>query len=376
MAAPDVVAGMRPDASLMFSNPAVVADVSRGQVFLTTANWLDGLNLSAASIALPLGQTGLRWAFGSRLLYAGDLQGFDASNEVIATESFYDFTATTGLSKRFHSIGLAVGADVTYLREHMPIQDGNGFTFSAGLSYQYRAHRVDFFARDIGGSIKFADRDYPIDSRYTVGYGYMLNRSWGRLNLGSQLTIARSAYQRLEVGATYFLGEYVSLSSGLDHAFAAPTNSQMPVSAGLGVHYAGVSLDYAFTSQEYFDNTHTFSLNVAFGRDAGSYLDEMGLGPAPTEVSPAAAAAAPARKDAVDEQAQVYDVIAGIHNRLESARAEVRALRLVKVPAVVDEVDGSYRVRVARFDSLDAAKSALSRYEKAGHRFNIVAHSS
>ena len=299
MAVPDIVAGMNPDASLTFSNPAVVGDVTSGQLFLTTANWLDDLSFSAASIVVPF-QSGLRWSVGTRFLYSGGLQGFNASNQVVEEESYYDVAATTGLSKRFNGIGLALGADVTYVREHFPGQTGDGVTFSFGGSYQLQQHRVDFFARDLGGTLSFPDRGYPIDSRYTFGYGYMLNRAWGQLNLGGQMTMSRSQYQRFQIGATYMMNNYVSLRSGFDHAFSAETSLGVPLSMGIGVHYRNLNLDYAFTEQQYFSDTHTVSVTFAFGHKSGAFSDELGAASqSPSTQSmastdPTAAAALPA----------------------------------------------------------------------------------
>jgi hypothetical protein len=67
-------------------------------------------------------------------------------------------------------------------------------------------------------------------------------------------------------------------------------------------------------------------------------------------------------------------VVAGRHSRLESASAEVRALQLLKVPAVVQTTSGrSYRVVIARYDTLAEAQKAVKNFEKRGHRFTIVA---
>ena len=378
MAVPDIVAGMQADASLTFSNPALVADLNRGQLFLSTANWLDDLSLNAASFAMPIGSSGLTWSLGSRFLYSGDLQGFDSSNQLVETDSYYDVSASTGLAKRFEGIGLAIGGDVTYIRSHMPDADGDGLTFDVGASYQLNAHRVDLFARDLGGKISYKDRDYDIDSRVVLGYGYMLHRGWGRLDMGGQISMSRSEYQRVRIGASYAMNNYLTLRSGFNHVFATETSTGVPITAGFGFHYRSVSLDYAFTEHEYFSNTHTFSLVFGFGHrsgTAGSLSQERTVSSTPAQTTttpPPAAAAAPVVVQPPADAAS-YDVVAGTHNRYESARAEVRALRLLNVPAVVEQVDGKYRVRIGRYDTLSAAEAAVESFKNKGHRFTIVA---
>ena len=68
-----------------------------------------------------------------------------------------------------------------------------------------------------------------------------------------------------------------------------------------------------------------------------------------------------------------YAVVAGFHRRAESAQAEVHALRLLKIPAVMESYDGGYRVLISRYWSKEAAESEVERYRSKGHRFKVVA---
>ena len=71
---------------------------------------------------------------------------------------------------------------------------------------------------------------------------------------------------------------------------------------------------------------------------------------------------------------QSYLVVAGRHSRIGSARAEARALHLLKVPAVVEATStGSYRVIIERCQTLARAEKVVESYENKGHRFTILA---
>jgi len=107
---PDIVAGMRPDASMLFTNPSNLSRIPDREIFLTTSNWLDEFNLSAASLSLPVRPLGLTWSTGARLLYAGNLKGYDNAGQVVAEERYYDAAVSSAIGKEFSSIGLAVGA--------------------------------------------------------------------------------------------------------------------------------------------------------------------------------------------------------------------------------------------------------------------------
>ncbi len=68
MASPDVIAGMQPDASLTFSNPAFTASLTGTELFVSTSSWLDDLRFSAASVAFPVGSGTTVLSVGTRLL--------------------------------------------------------------------------------------------------------------------------------------------------------------------------------------------------------------------------------------------------------------------------------------------------------------------
>lgn len=379
MSTPDVVAGLRPDASMVFGNPAGPARLDNTQVFFSTATWLEELNLSAGSAVIPF-DNGLSWSLGSRVLYSGGLQGLDAGGNAVEEASFYDLALSSGLSKRFDEIGFALGAGVTYLREHQPLQTGTAVVFSAGASYEYAGNRFEVMAADFGADLSYEGQKYPIDSRVVLGYGRAFNRTWGTLDVGAQLEVSRSEHKRLEIGGAYHMNRFLTVRSGVQHSFSAPSTSEMPITAGLGFHYNAFSIDYAYTAQDYFPATHTFSFNYGFGRGSHHSPGSMSSFTTPTtssrESAPAPVAAVPSTVGSSGQSKKgsgvSYLVVAGTHGRLESARAEVRALRLLNVPAVTEKVGGTYRVLIGRYDSLEDANRAANEFLKKGHRFEVI----
>lgn len=400
MTVPGVLAGMRPDASLMFSNPAALCGMSSNQVYLTRANWLEDMSLNAVGLVVRMPME-LKWSLGSRLLYSGGLQGFDNTGQLVAEESYYDAALSTGVSRMFPRLGLGLGFGVTYLREHLPMETGKGFVYSVGATYERGPNRFEVSAQNLGGTLEFEARAYPVDSRYTVGYGRSFRQDWGRFDVGTELTVSQSDYQRFQVGAAYIANPFLTLRTGFYRDFSAPTQSRLPVSAGFGVHLGDLTLDYAFTPQEYFSTTHTLSFAYSFGaHDAPYAVAPPRKAPAnaesqvlptrkgskgnsaapnekinPTPASPPAAAAgnaATTTPDTFPTRDGMYALVAGIHGRIESAQAEMRALHLLKIPAVVETSGSRYRVLIGRFDSGKDAETAAEKYRKKGHVFNVV----
>ncbi len=377
MGTPDIVAGMNPDASMLFSNPADLGGMMRGQLYLSRANWLDDMSLNAASMAIPFNDQKLVWSVGSRLLYSGDLNGFDETGQIVSSENYYGMAISTALSRKFDSLGLGLGVGVTYLREHLPLETGDGFAFSLGMNYNRGGHRISAFAEDLGGKISFEGRDYPIDSRYIAGYGYSFFKGPGRLDLGAQITVSRSDFKRVDFGGAYNFQKYFIVRAGLNRMYDAPNQSQMPLSGGMGFRYGTLSIDYAYTSQEYFSNTHTFSVGFGFGGGQSSSLhsdasNAQSAAPPPASLDYQSSAAA-SSKTGMSNASSDYAVIAGVHSRAESAEAEVRALHLLKIPATVQAEGQQYLVLIGRYDSIERAEAVLSKYEEKGHQFRILA---
>jgi hypothetical protein len=384
LSAPDIVAAMDPDATLVFSNPASLGDLRVSQLSLSRSNWLEDLSLNAASLSTPVPQLGLVWSVGSRFLYSGDIQGFDESENAVDRRSYYGVALSTAVSRRFTRSGIALGAGMTYSRERLPLETGVGFAFSLGASYARAGHRVDLYAEDLGGSLDFSGREYPIESRYVAAYGYSVLRTPGRLDVGTQIVASGSDVRSVELGGAYRVHRFLTLRAGYNHTFDALPQSPFPLSAGLGFRYRNFSLDYAYTSQEYFAGSHTVSVGVTFGggsRAIGRVAPATG-GPASAPATPlqatktpTSAAPATATKSARSEPRPAFIIAGGVHSRRESAEAEVRALKLLKVDATVEATGNQYRVVVARYDSRAKAESALAKYESRGHHFSILTQS-
>jgi len=363
---PEIVAGMRPDASMLFTDPSDLSRVPNNELFLTTASWLDQFNLSAASVALPVRSLGLTWSAGARLLYAGDVNGYDAAGLVVSQERYYDMAFSSGLGKRFDRLGLAVGGAVTYVREHLAVEDGNALTFSLGASYEHGAHRLQLAAQDLGGRLRFDDRSYDIDSRYIFGYGHVFDGAWGSVMLGAQATYESDGFERVDAGVCYGVNQYLSLMSGVGHATQSTSSGDVPIKAGLSIHAGQLSLDYAYSPQQYFSDTHTFSLRLAFGTSG-----PWGATSADRPSTASSGAPAPISPPSIGGAAS-YLIVAGTHSSLESAEAEARTLRLLNIPARAQNAGGRYRVVVDTYTSRGDAAKALRSFRNQGHEFAII----
>jgi hypothetical protein len=398
----DAVVGMDPDASVLFSNPAFLATVPSSGLFLTTSNWLDDMRLSAASFALPFGQ-GYTFSLGSIFLYSGDLQGFDDALNVVSNESYYDLGATAAIAKRF-GFGLSLGFGTTYLRQRLYPQDGNGYAFDAGASYETGPYMVHAAVRNFGGKVSFSDVDYTVDSQKLIGAARIFDAGVGRVYAGGQVVFSSAGPTRLELAADFRPHQLFSLKAALKDV-SGTQDDHMGLDAGFGIHYGKIAIDYAYTPREYFSSTHTFS--IVFEPGAGgrsrTYREEQARqeeaparqekrqtaktqpkaqGPAHTapvvdpasdpRTKPAKPAQPVTPPAAAQEPVMVYLVVAGIHGWESSARAEARSYEVLDIPATVERIGQKYRVVIGRYEKRKDAISVINKFKKSGQRFTLV----
>jgi len=368
-ASPDVVAGWRPDASLAFSNPAFLAPLRDRQIFFTTATWLEDMRFSAASATLPLGEK-TTLSLGTVFLYSGGLQGLDSGLNVVSEENYYDLGIYAGASRQFGPFGIGAGA--TMIRQHTLPSDGTGVAFNAGLTYRFRQTMFQLAGRNLEGMIHFDDAEYRVDSETMVGVSHSFNTQPGHLIAGAQLIVSDARSDMLRLGIDYDISQLLTLRTGV-HA-SGSEGSGVPLEAGFGLRYETLQIEYAYTPQEFFSSTHTLSLVVSLRSWGQRSMTE----PAPTNqlaphISDSQIQAPPPATPTVSADADLpYLVVAGTHDDLSSARAEVRALSIVGIEAFAESFAGQFRVVVGRYGNRGEAEEAFIDYARRGYRFVIV----
>jgi len=376
MSSPDAVAGLTPDASLMYSNPAFTAGLEHTQAFITAAEWLDNLTFSAAAVAIPIGQGSTVLGIGGTFLYSGGLVGYNDAMSAVTEQSYYNVGFDMTLSRAFRGTGLSAAVGATYLREHIFPNTGTGYAFHAGASYRVGRNLIHLAARDIGGSVSYPSGAWSIAPEWMVGGGRVFDSAVGQFYAGAQVANSDAYGTRLQFGVDYRINTMFTLRTGLNDNLDN-AQAQTPFNAGFGVRYSAFAIEYAYTPQEYFSSKHTFSLAYSFGMAGPSRRPPVTvpLGDTAPPVPPSAAPAPPIspRATRVQSTQTTFVLVAGSHSWLDSARSEVRALELLKIPSKVESVAGHYRVVIGRFRSFDEADEERQRYKSSGHIFEIVA---
>ena len=365
MSSPDVVAGMRPDASLLYSNPAFLSGLQNSELFVSSSRWLGDLSFTSMGAAVPVGK-GTVLGVGTTLLYSGGLEGYDDALNVVSEESFYDFGLDVAISHQFGS-GFSAAAGMTYVREHVLPEDGSGYAFNLGGSYWRGANMIHAAFRDLGGAVDFASDSWQIAPEGIAGGGHIFDSHVGQFFAGMQVASSDAYGTRARLGVDYAINPMFTLRTGFNDNFDE-TQSGSSFNAGFGMKYGTFAIEYAYTPQEYFASAHTFSLLYSF--DASTQGGHPGATVPPGDLSPPIPDAPPVRVS--HPGAGPYLLVAGAHASIESARSEAHALELLKIPAEVDNEGPRFRVVIGRFTSFGDADRVRNRYRHNGHVFQII----
>jgi hypothetical protein len=374
MSSPGAVAGMRPDASLLYSNPAFIASLESTELFVTSSQWLDALSFTSLGSAIPLGSRNTVLGVGTTLLYSGGLDGYDPATNVVGEESYYDFGLDLALAHRLGTSGLSLAGGVTYVREHVLPSDGSGYALQMGASYRRGANLFHGAVRDLAGSVSFASERWDIAPEWTAGAARAFNSSAGQFFAGLEASSSDAYGKRIRVGVDYAISSAFTIRGGFNNDLDA-VQSATSVHAGFGMHYGSFALEYAYTPQDYFSSTHTFSLSYRFGAPGsmspGAIVpagDQEPPLPDATRFTPAAT-----NPTAGANEATTFVLVGGSYSSLESASSEARTLELLNIPTEIEREGPRYRVVLGRFTSFDDAERVRTRYRTKGHDFLIVA---
>lgn len=277
------------DTSALFSNPAGLASLGRGQVALHSYLGLGDAAQETAVVGLPISLGGIALA-GNYLNY-GTFEGRDASGSLLpsygADRIGFQGGWGTDLTKGF-SLGLAL---------HYSQQD------LVGSSYSFLVPEVGILVEPFPNWKIGLDYLSPglSSSAFSMLSTFRAGLSWNApldssakflFALGNSLQ--SDAFDQFQAGAefsyrsTYFLraGYRVPLNDNGFYGFS-------DVSFGAGVDLGGFSLDYAYSPSADLGDSNRFSLTYCFGgetssssRASGTTGTETGIG-ASGKISPA-----------------------------------------------------------------------------------------
>lgn len=380
-------------------NPAFLADLDRPEVGAMHASWLDGLSYEWLGYAKPLGP---KWGIGSvsiAYFHMPSIAGYDAFDNPIGEYKAYDMAVTVGLARPLTS-AFSVGANARFIRQSLADVSGTGGAVDLGVKAQVAGTTVGASIQNLGPDLSLGGASNPLPRQVRFGMSRPLYEN--RVLLAADLNMPSDYYNDLRVGTEVRPHELVALRMGYRHELGSSGDPQNGLSFGVGLRWKALTVDYAMTPDNAFDNVQRLSFGYSFGGGAekapepekkprkekpepppppkgpkviASAKPSPPAPTAPTRVgaakpAPAASqevAKAPSKSNPPSKRA-LYDVVLGTYQSETSARSELKALEIlgfsVKDAKITPLDGGGYRLSLARFGSRSSANNLAASLAK------------
>jgi hypothetical protein len=253
------------DAEAILWNPAGITALRDIQVSASHLSYVQDINDEFIAFAQPIYGMGA-WGLGANYFYTQD-QGRDNWGNLTNTFTDFDFSAQVAYAMDFFR-HLSGGITYKILRQGYAGSFSMGSGFDLGLQthdYGMQGLRLGVGAFNLGTPIGLGSQVYQIPLTFKGGFAYALQPGWNVAaefwhypvtfvnegHFGTELAWGRELKTALRAG--YVLGPANELGalSGL--------------SAGFGLGWSGLQVDYAFSFQGDFGNDQRLSLTYSFG---------------------------------------------------------------------------------------------------------------
>ncbi|HEU4725960.1 MAG TPA: PorV/PorQ family protein, partial [Candidatus Eisenbacteria bacterium] len=267
--------GVATGVTAQFWNPAMLATIQNPEVGALHASWLQDLSYEWVGYARPLGSKLGVASISAAYFHMPSIQGVDEFNNPTGTFRVYDLALTAGLSRPI-ARGVNVGANLKMIRQNLATVSATGVAADLGVAATFYGTTVGLAAQNLGPSLSYSDAaSYPLPQqiKFGVSRGFLQQR----LLVAADYNSPRNYYDDVRLGTEFKAHRNVSVRLGYRHELGTSNDPATGLSYGLGVHFGAVSLDYAMTPSDEFDNVQRFAFGYSFGGGA----EETPTKPAP-----------------------------------------------------------------------------------------------
>jgi hypothetical protein len=248
----EAFAAVADDASAIYWNPAGLKQLTRVEVMAMQNFWLLDMSYQYVGLAVPtpVGAFGLAGAYSS----SGTIPRYEEFRKV-GEYSAYDAAGTVSYANRVAKFGpaeLAAGLGLKYIQQKIDTYAASGFAGDMGVHFRVSVLRLGLVLQNLGPGLKFIDQSDPLPLNLKAGLGAKL----GPVTVAADMNKPRDNELIWGAGLDVTPIEYLSLRAGY--------NTARSWSAGLGVTWKVVSVDYAFVPYKEIDATHRISARVRF----------------------------------------------------------------------------------------------------------------
>jgi hypothetical protein len=274
------------DASIMFYNPAGIANISSDlDLFAGQTQWIADINYNTAAVVKNFGTLG---TFGISIVLA------DYGDDIIGTQVATNdkgYVETGNLDVGAYAIGISyakqltdkftVGAHVRYTGQKLGenlMADGStmenkvdGLSFDFGTIFYpgFKSFRFGMSVRNFSADYQYEEESFELPLTFTIGVAMNVLDFMESQSENHSLVVAidaihpRDYTERIHLGTEYWFNNMFALRGGYKFNY-----DEEGLTAGLGVKLnvsnMNFKLDYAYTDFGVFDSVNRFSVGFSF----------------------------------------------------------------------------------------------------------------
>jgi outer membrane protein OmpA-like peptidoglycan-associated protein len=286
-------AGIVDDATAVYWNPAGLAQLTAPEITAMHVIWFEGMNFEHLGGALPLpqGVAGVSFVY----LNNGTLFRSEAGDTPDSPDRGTFGAADWALSGAYAlpiDASMRLGAGLKLFSETLDASASFGWALDVGFHYQlpWPGFTLGAVLQNLGPATRVAEAYARLPINLKVGAAY---QALPNLLLAMDYNQLFEQEGRISLGAEYIFENLLALRAGYRYQSAIDNNEYYEgygsnglsgLSAGLGLRYHELRLDYAFVPYGFLGATHRIALTYAPAKPAE---------PAPAAPPAAAPVAAP-----------------------------------------------------------------------------------
>jgi hypothetical protein len=244
-----------------FWNPAALSALDQQQVGAMHATWLGDLKYEWIGYARPMGRIGVG-SVSVAYFHMPGIAGFDEFNNPTGDFKVYDMALTVGLARPVGKV-VSVGANAKLIRQNLASVSANGVAADLGATVNVAGTTFGAVVQNLGPSLSFGSVSYPLPRQ--IRFGASRGFLGGRVLLATDYNIPNDYYHDVRVGTEVRAHPNISLRAGYRHELGGGDDPATGLSYGLGINLKQMSVDYAMTPSDAFDDVHRLSFGYSFG---------------------------------------------------------------------------------------------------------------
>ena len=246
------------DANTVYWNPGLIVKSGINAVDFMHTLYMEETSYSYAGLIMMINETN---AFGASVQYfsSGKMPMFDDVGQETGSMNPYDAAVSVAYSVDVKGFG--IGASAKFIQSKI-VNTANSYAFSVGVSLPDMVDeklKVGAAITNVGDGITYDQEKEKLPATIRAGAGfYVTDNLLAAADIGQ--VVDRDIYAALGLEYTIGINEDLSLALRGGYNTIAESEELSGASAGLGIEYKSLVLDYAFVPMGNLGNTHRISL--------------------------------------------------------------------------------------------------------------------